>query len=129
MKFLDTLKKVLSADKRFLGENQQIIKTKVSEAARSNDKKLLKGLLKNDLLKESLFTKVDDVYVFDKNKFVWVLESKEFLPDSYTVYKNKVGLVGADYNLISQKHDISLVWPYKDCVLEGGQTKDDQKTE
>lgn len=127
MKFLDTLKKVLSADKRFLGENQQIIKTKVSEAARSNDKKLLKGLLKNDLLKESLFTKVDDVYVFDKNKFVWVLESKEFLPDSYTVYKNKVGLVGADYNLISQKHDISLVWPYKDCVLEGGQTKDDQK--
>lgn len=127
MKFLDALKKVLSADKRFLGENQQIIKTKVSEAARSNDKKLLKALLKNDLLKESFFTKVDDIYVFDKNKFVWVLESKEFLPDSYTVYKNKVGLVGADYNLISQKHDISLVWPYKDCVLEGGQTKDDQK--
>lgn len=127
MKFLDALKKVLSADKRFLGENQQVIKTKVSEAARSNDTKLLKALLKNDLLKESFFTKVDDIYVFDKNKFVWVLESKEFLPDSYTVYRNKVGLVGADYNLISPKHDISLVWPYKDCVLEGGQTKDDQK--
>ena len=127
MKFLDAFKKVLSADKRFLGENQQIIKTKVSEAARSNDKKLLKALLKNDLLKESFFTKVDDIYVFDKNKFVWVLESKEFLPDSYTVYRNKVGLVGADYNPISQKRDVSLVWPYKDCVLEGGQTKDDQK--
>lgn len=58
---------------------------------------------------------------------MWVLESKEFLPDSFTMYKNKIGLVDASNNLISQKHDVSLVWPYKDCVLEGGQTKEDQK--
>ena len=127
MKFLDELKKVLSSDDRFIGENNQIIKTKVSDAARSNDQKLLKSLLNNGLLKEVFFTKVDDIYVFDKNKFVWVLESKEFLPDSFTMYKNKIGLVDADNNLISQKQDVSLVWPYKDCVLEGGQTKEDQK--
>uniref|UniRef100_UPI000AB71158 site-specific DNA-methyltransferase n=1 Tax=Tepidanaerobacter sp. EBM-38 TaxID=1918496 RepID=UPI000AB71158 len=29
--------------------------------------------------------------------------------------------------LISQQSDVTLVWPYKDCVLEGGQTKEDQK--
>ncbi|MGF0095706.1 DNA methyltransferase [Peptoniphilus sp. SGI.035] len=127
MKFLDELKKVLSSDKRFIGEDKQIIKTKVSDAARSNDKNLLKALLNNEMLKDSFFTKVDDIYVFDKNKFVWVLESKEFLPDSYTLYKNKIGLVDANDNLISQKQDISLVWPYKDCILEGGQTKEDQK--
>lgn len=127
MKFLDELKKVLSSDDRFIGENNQIIKTKVSDAARSNDQKLLKSLLNNGLLKEVFFTKVDDIYVFYKNKFVWVLESKEFLPDSFTMYKNKIGLVDADNNLISQKQDVSLVWPYKDCVLEGGQTKEDQK--
>ena len=127
MKFLDELKKVLSSDDRFIGENNQIIKTKVSDAARSNDQNLLKSLLNNGLLKEVFFTKVDDIYVFDKNKFVWVLESKEFLPDSFTMYKNKIGLVDADNNLISQKQDVSLVWPYKDCVLEGGQTKEDQK--
>lgn len=127
MKFLDELKKVLSFDERFVGESNQIIKTKVSDAARNNDKKLLKALLNNDLLKEAFFTKVDDIYVFDKNKFVWVLESKEFLPDSFTMYKNKIGLVDSNNNLISQKQDVSLVWPYKDCVLEGGQTKEDQK--
>lgn len=127
MKFLDELKKVLSFDERFVGEANQIIKTKVSDAARSNDGKLLKALLNNDLLKEAFFTKVDDIYVFDKNKFVWVLESKEFLPDSFTMYKNKIGLVDSNNNLISQKQDVSLVWPYKDCVLEGGQTKEDQK--
>ena len=132
MKFLDELKKVLISDERFVGEVNQIIKTKVSDAARANDKKLLKALLNNDLLKEAFFTKVDDIYVFDKNKFVWVLESKEFLPDSFTMYKNKIGLVDSNNNLISQKlisqkQDVSLVWPYKDCVLEGGQTKEDQK--
>ncbi|WP_311526014.1 site-specific DNA-methyltransferase [uncultured Parvimonas sp.] len=127
MKFLDELKKVLSFDERFVGESNQIIKTKVSDAARANDGKLLKALLNNDLLKEAFFTKVDDVYVFDKNRFVWVLESKEFLPDSFTIYKNKIGLIDSNNNLISQKQDVSLVWPYKDCVLDGGQTKEDQK--
>lgn len=127
MKFLDELKKVLISDERFVGEANQIIKTKVSDAARANDERLLKALLNNDLLKEAFFTKVDDIYVFDKNKFVWVLESKEFLPDSFTMYKNKIGLVDSNNNLISQKQEVSLVWPYKDCVLEGGQTKEEQK--
>ncbi|MDU2583529.1 MAG: site-specific DNA-methyltransferase, partial [Anaerococcus hydrogenalis] len=96
MRFIDELSKVLSSDERFTGENNEIIKTKVSDAARSNDEKLLKTLLNNDLLKEVFFTKVDDIYVFDKNKFVWVLESKEFLPDSFTMYKNKIGLVDSN---------------------------------
>ncbi|MDO5714911.1 MAG: site-specific DNA-methyltransferase, partial [Tissierellia bacterium] len=129
MKFLDVLEEVLKSDERFVGENNQVIKTKVSDAARGMDSLLIKSLLKNELLRDSFFTKVDDVYVFDKVKFTWVLESKEFLPDSYTLYKNKIGLVDNQNNLISQKQDVSLVWPYKDCVLEGGQTKEDQKRE
>lgn len=127
MKLLEELKKVLSRDERFLGENKQIIKTKVADIARSDDENFLRELLENELLRETFFTKLDDIFVFDKNKFVWVLESKEFLPDSFTMYKNKIGLVDASNNLISQKQDVSLVWPYKDCVLEGGQTKEDQK--
>ncbi len=102
MRFIDELSRVLSSDERFIGENNQIIKTKVSDAARSNDQKLLKSLLNNDLLKETFFTRVDDIYVFDKNKFVWVLESKEFLPDSFTMYKNKIGLVDSNNNLFSR---------------------------
>ncbi|MDU2558326.1 MAG: site-specific DNA-methyltransferase [Anaerococcus prevotii] len=123
MRFIDELNKVLSSYERFTGENNEIIKTKVSDAARKNDEMLLKALLGSDLLKEVFFIKVDNIYVFDHNKFVWILESKEFLPDSYTLYKNKIGLIDSSNNLISQKQDVSLVWPYKDCVLEGGQTK------
>lgn len=127
MKFLEELKKVLTHDERFIGENEEVIKTRVSDAARDNDELLLKALFDNELLRESFFTKVNEIYVFDINKFAWVLESKEVLPDSYTMYKNKIGLVDRNNNLISQKEDVALVWPYKDCVLEGGQTKEDQK--
>ncbi|OEY95946.1 hypothetical protein BJI46_03095 [Acinetobacter qingfengensis] len=54
------------------------------------------------------------------------MEQKSFFYDSYTQYKNKVGLsVGDKY--IKQLNDVVLVWPFKDCVLEGGQTREEQK--
>lgn len=97
MKFLDELERVLKADERFIGEDNQVIKTKVSDAARGTDGLLIKSLLNNDLMRDNFFTKVDNIYVFDKVKFIWVLESKEFLPDSYTLYKNKIGLVDSKW--------------------------------
>ena len=129
MKFLAELERVLKADERFIGEDNNVIKTRVYDAAMGTDGLLVRSLLDSDLMRESFFIRVDDVYVFDKMKFVWVLESKEFLPDSYTLYRNKIGLVDRGNHLISQQQDVSLVWPYKDCFLEGGQTKEDQKRE
>ncbi|MCT7692917.1 MAG: site-specific DNA-methyltransferase, partial [Lactobacillus iners] len=41
-------------------------------------------------------------------------------------YTNKIGLTH-NGNFISQTNDVVLDFPYKDCVLEGGQDKDDQK--
>lgn len=58
--------------------------------------------------------------------YAWFIESKEFLPDSYTRYTNKIGLTH-NGDFISKANDIVLDFPYKDCVLEGGQDKDDQK--
>lgn len=52
--------------------------------------------------------------------------SKEFLPDSYTAYKNKIGL-NIDGKTLDERKEVSLVWAYKDCVLAGGQDKEDTK--
>ena len=51
----------------------------------------------------------------------------EFMPHSFTAYRNKIGLTDLHGNFISNIPDVVLAFPYKDCVLEGGQTKDDQK--
>ena len=127
MTFLEILEKTLLQDKRFVAEDGKVLKAKVYDAAMAMDEDLLHLLLSEQVLKDHFFKKVNDTFIFDKVEFTWVLNSREFLPESYTMYKNKIGLVDSSGDLISQKQDVTLVWPYKDCVLEGGQTKDDEK--
>ena len=127
MRFLDTLEKTLKQDERFVGEDGRILKAKVYDACMGMDELLLELLMSNETLKYHFFASVNGTLVFDKTKFTWVIESREFLPDSYTMFKNRIGLADENGNLISQRGGVTLVWPYKDCVLEGGQTKEDQK--
>ncbi|MCW6653767.1 site-specific DNA-methyltransferase, partial [Aerococcaceae bacterium NML210727] len=65
--------------------------------------------------------------VFQLEKFLQFLNNKEFLPDSFTAYKTKIGLATSDNRYLSEKNDVVLNFPYKDCILEGGQTKEDTK--
>lgn len=59
--------------------------------------------------------------------FAWVINNRQFLPDSYTRFKNKIGLVDGSEQMLATSGAVELVFPYKDCILEGGQTKEDQK--
>ena len=127
MKLYKILEQTLKEDNRFVGEDGRILKAKVYDACMGMDGLLLERLINNETLKSHFFVEVNGTLVFDKMKFAWVLESREFLPDSYTRFKNKIGLADSQGNLISQRNDVTLVWPYKDCVLEGGQTREDQK--
>jgi adenine-specific DNA-methyltransferase len=101
-------------------------KDKVAQAALELDPELLELLLKNESFKKHFFQESGSVFVFDKVKFQKFILNKDFLPDNYTAFRNKVGLV-TDDEYISEKNEVVLVWPYKDAVLEGGQDKDDAK--
>lgn len=51
-----------------------------------------------------------------------------FNKGSYTEYSNKIGLYSnSQQGFISSSPDVVLNFPYKDCVLEGGMTKEDAK--
>ncbi|MDE5809888.1 MAG: DNA methylase [Muribaculaceae bacterium] len=65
--------------------------------------------------------------VFDKVRFQKFVMNKRFLADSYTSFKNKIGLTNEDDDFVAESREVVLSWPYKDCVLEGGQTKEDAK--
>ena len=127
MIFLERLGETLRQDDRFVGEDGRILKAIVYDACMNMDELLLERLMSDETLKSHFFANVNGTLVFDKTKFAWVLESREFLPDSYTMFKNKIGLADSRGHLIGRQSDVTLVWPYKDCVLEGGQTKEDQK--
>ena len=123
---LDSLKNLLQKDERLVSEGE-LLKNKVVELAIKLDKDLIKLLLSDEKMKEVFFVNVDGVLVFDKDKFIKFVSNKQFLPDSYTAFKNKIGLIDEQGEFISEKKEVVLSWPYKDCVLEGGMTKEDQK--
>ena len=114
-------------EERFCTEDGQLIKNSLVEAALSLQPNLIKLLLDNDELSACFFSDVEGIKVFDKVKFQRFVMNKSFLADSYTAYKNKIGLTDEDGRFISESHEVVLSWPYKDCVLEGGQTKEDAK--
>ncbi|MCL1948852.1 MAG: site-specific DNA-methyltransferase [Turicibacter sp.] len=55
------------------------------------------------------------------------MNNKEFLPNSYTSFKQKIGLGYSDGKLLSENKEVVLNFPFKECVLEGGQDKEDTK--
>lgn len=127
MSFYNALLNVLKCDERFFTDGGQLLRNAVYEVAMHMDAKLIKALFDNEQTRKRFFTDVDGIAVFDKIGFGWVINNREFLPDSYTRYKNKIGLINNKGEYISNSNDVELVFPYKDCVLEGGQTKEDQK--
>lgn len=118
---------VLRMDSRFCTEDGHLLKNNVVEAALALDPKLLHYLLADEKLHKQFFREVDGLLVFDKVQFQRFVMNKQFLPDSYTSFKNKVGLTNENGEFLSESREIVLSWPYKDCMLEGGQTKEDAK--
>ena len=121
------LENLLFQHEEFIVEDM-LNKNKLSELARKYDSKILNVLMKEEKIKNHFFVEVEEgVLVFKKDVFLQFLNNKEFLPDSFTAYKTKIGLGNKDGSLLSENHDIVLNFPYKDCILEGGQTKEDAK--
>jgi adenine-specific DNA-methyltransferase len=126
MKLYETLEQQLKKEPNFVTDNGELKKWVVIDRARNYDEALIELLLENDVLKEKFFVKVKDVLVFKQDLFIQFLEQKNYLNDSYTKFKNKIGLT-IDGKFLKQRNEVALVWPFKDCILEGGQTKEEQK--
>jgi len=117
-KFYDKVIEVLKQDERFFTADGDLLRNAVYEASMQMDKKLIKALYDNEETRAQFFTDIDGVFVFDKVGFGWVINNRDFLPDSYTRYKNKIGLVNGKGEFISSSNDVELAFPFKDCLLE-----------
>ncbi|MDY6258516.1 MAG: site-specific DNA-methyltransferase [Bacteroidales bacterium] len=127
LSLFNELEQLLRNESEYCSEDGILLKNAIVEAALALRPSLIKLLLSHDGLKRNFFTEIEGVLVFDKVKFQKFVMNKRFLPDSYTSFKNKIGLTTEDGDFISDSREVVLSWPYKDCVLEGGQTKEDAK--
>ena len=121
------LERLLLQKEEFLVEGA-LNKNKLAELARQYDSMLLNLLMSEPTISNHFFSTLEEgILIFKKDTFLQFLNNKEFLPDSFTAYKTKIGLATSDNRYLSENNEVVLNFPYKDCVLEGGQTKDDAK--
>ena len=120
------LEQLLAQNDTFMVEGV-LNKNKLTELARQYNPELLNLLMSDGKISNHFFSKLETgMLVFMKDVFLQFLNNKEFLPDSFTAYKTKIGLA-TENKYISENQEVVLNFPYKDCILEGGQTKDDAK--
>lgn len=121
---LKELEAILCEEPSLMSDGE-VLKNAVIERALKMDEDLLALLVKSESIKRHFFAEVAGTLIFDKVKFQEFISNKTFLPDSYTSFKNRVGLTD-DSDYLKKSNKVVLVWPYKDCVLEGGMTKEDE---
>ena len=110
----------------FVDESGELLPAAVKNHAWQLDPNLIRLLLSDPEIKSTFFDEIDRHWIFNHNTFIDYINEKNFLANSYTQFRNKIGL-NIDGKFLRERGEVSLVWPYKDCVLEGGQTKEEEK--
>lgn len=106
-------------------DGEKLHRSMVIDAINQKDPILIKALISNDKIKLIYSTSIDGIILFDFEKLTSLLKYKELWNDSFTKYRNAVGLT-SEGKYLNYNSDVILDFPFKDCVLEGGMTKEDQ---
>lgn len=107
---MDAVIESVQADERLIVDGK-LAKNKIVELALNLDPSLIKLLLSKEQLKDSFFIDVDGLLVFDKIAFQRFVNNKSFLPDSFTQFKNKIGL-SVEQHYLAESNDVVLSWAY-----------------
>lgn len=125
--FKQHIENLFKNSQNFSDSNGVLFVPKILESIEKIDIELIKILKDDEKAKKEFFTQIDDIYVLNQNKLIEFFTLNDYMKNgSYTAYTNKIGLIKKD-SFIKKFDDVVLAFPHKDCVLEGGQTKDDDK--
>lgn len=126
MSFNSKLIDLLKTNHNFVDDEGELLLAAVQDRAWKIDRDLVKLLLSDKEIKAKFFDEIEGHWIFNINIFLEYISQKNFLDNSYTRFRNRIGLtVGEKY--LRERGEVSLVWAYKDTVLEGGQTKEEEK--
>ncbi len=125
--FKQHIENLFKNSENFIDSDGVLFIAKILESIEKIDMELIKILKNDEKAKKKFFTQIDDIYVLNQNKLIEFFTLNDYMKNgSYTAYTNKIGLIKKD-NFIKKFDDVVLAFPHKDCVLEGGQTKEDDK--
>lgn len=116
------IEQILKEDTR-LWVNQELNQTLLLDLVDKIDEKVIGLLLSDDETRSRFFIKILDSYVFKTNEFKFFMEENK-VNNSFTAYKSRIGLTDGK-RFLKDTNDVVLDFPYKDCILEGGQSNED----
>ena len=130
-KFKDKVHNVLKKENRLWNEEKtelnQTLLLDILENFNEKNLELYESIislfLEDEELKSKFFLKVKDVFVFKTSDFKFFMEENKVY-NSFTQYKNRIGLTDGK-RFLKDSADVVLNFPYKDCVLEGGQSTEE----
>ncbi|EHE9213102.1 site-specific DNA-methyltransferase [Campylobacter upsaliensis] len=102
----------------------------IRNLAQSYDEKLFDYLLEQSTykteFKNRFFIVRNNTYIFKLNDFLTFLDLRN-LSGSFTSYTNKIGLGFKTKSFLKTNNEVVLNFAYKDGVIKGGQSKDEDK--
>jgi len=104
---------LLKTDSRFMDDEGELIKAAVIDCAWKIDRGLVKLLLSEPEIEKKFFDEIEGHWIFNINTFIKYISDKNFLANSYTRFRNKIGLniIG---KFLRERGEVSLVWPYSE---------------
>ena len=123
MNFKDLLLKLLKTDSRLLDSEGELMGNKIQDLADKTDEKLIEILLDNPETRAKFFLQIKDAFVFKTSDFKFYIDENK-IDNSYTQYENRIGLTSKG-KFLKDSNDVVLDFPYKDCILEGGQSTEE----
>lgn len=104
----------------------------VRNLAQNYDERLFAYLLEEskykDEFKSRFFILNTKALIFKLNDFLSFLDLR-ILGGSFTSYANKIGLANKTKSLLKTNNEVVLNFAFKDGIIKGGQSKDEQKTQ
>lgn len=125
MSFNSKLIDLLKTNHNLIDDEGELLIAAVTDRAWKIDPDLIRLILSDTEIKDKFFDEIDGHWVFNINTFLEYISQKNFLNNSYTRFRNRIGLT-IDGKYLNERGEVALVWPYKDTVLEGGQTKEEE---
>ena len=125
-RFNERLIALLETNPDFVDGTGELLRDRVKNRAWDFDHDLINLLLEDEGIESKFFEEVNGRWIFNNNTFVNYVNDMNFLDESYTQFRNKIGL-NIDNKFLHERGEVALVWPFKDCVLEGGQTKEEDR--
>ena len=125
-RFDERLIALLKTNPDFVDDTGEFLRDRVKHSAWQFDHDLIDLLLTDEEVESKFFEEVNGRWIFNNNTFVDYINDKNFLADSYTQFRNKIGL-NIDNKFLRERGEVALVWPFKDCILKGGQMTESDK--